>query len=473
MAKLLFLQNIEYEFLGPMYISAAVKRRHACELALGGGPEDFYGVMESFRPDVIAFSIMTGSHRWARETAKALKARYRTLSLFGGAHPTFFPEFVEEEGVDVICRGEGEDAVLDLLDALDAGGDISGIANLHVKTGGGITRNPVRPLRADLDEYPFPDRTLYRALGAVADRSVRNVITSRGCPFHCTFCFEDSIRLLYSGKGRHVRVRDQDKVLEELRGLKEAGEVRTVYFCDDVFGLDKRWLYGFLDRYKREIGLDFLCLARADIISANPDYARRLRDAGCRSVFFGIETGSETLRNKVLGKGVKDADIYKAAAMLHEAGITFRTYNIVGLPDETLEDALGTVRMNVRIKADYPWCSIFSPYPRTALTAYAQERGYLEKDFSPDAISSSFFIDSRLRMPDIRRLENLHKFFQTAVIWPWTLPLVKLLIKLPPNPLFNLWFGAVYFYIFLKSEKRSFFRTCVFALKNYGHLLKK
>ncbi|MEI7481110.1 MAG: radical SAM protein [Elusimicrobiota bacterium] len=473
MAKLLFLQNLEYEFLGPMYISSMVKARHECTLAVGAAAEDFAAVMETFKPDVVAFSIMTGSHRWALNIARILKEKYNVLTLFGGAHPTFFPEFIEEEGVDIICRGEGEAATLDLLDALDAGKDFSGIGNLYVKQKELISRNPVRPLDKELDAYPFPDRELYKALGLGTDRSVRNIITSRGCMFHCSFCFEDSIRELYKDKGQHVRVRSIEKVIEELRELKLKHNVKTVYFCDDVFGINRKWLYEFLDVYKKEIGLDFLCLVRADIMCSDENYAVKLKEAGCKSVFFGIESGSERLRNSVLNKNLKDKDIYEAARMLHKAGLPFRTYNIVGLPDETLEDAFNTVKMNIAIKADYPWCSIFSPYPRTALTLYAQQQGYLAKDFSPDAISGSFFIDSQLTIPDIRRIENLHKFFQTAVLAPWTLPLVRILIKFPPNLMFRLWFGIIYFYVFLKSEKRSFFKTLGFALKSYKHVLKK
>jgi anaerobic magnesium-protoporphyrin IX monomethyl ester cyclase len=473
MAKLLFLQNLEYEFLGPMYISSAVKKAHACTLALGRTEEDFFAVMESFKPDVVGFSIMTGSHGWALNIARALKKRYKFIALFGGAHPTFFPEFIDEDGVDVICRGEGEEAALELLNALDAKAEYAEIANLSVKRDGQVFRNEVRALNRDLDAFPFPDRNLYDALGPGADRGVRNIATSRGCPFHCTFCFEDSMREMYKGKGQYVRIREVGKVIEELRDLKDNHKAKTIFFCDDVFGLNRTWLLEFLEVYKKEIGLDFVCLARADIIRANEDYPARLKAAGCRSVFFGIETGSEALRNTVLKKNLKDSDIYAAAELLHKAALPFRTYNIVGLPDETLEDAFRTIEMNIRIKADYPWCSIFSPYPRTALTKYSQEKGYLKKDFSPDEISGSFFIDSKLQLPGIRRIENLQKFFQTAVLWPWTLPLIKLLIKLPPNPLFGLWFGAVYFHVFLKSENRSFFKTLGFALKNYKHLLKK
>ena len=474
MARLLFIQNLEYEFMGPMYISAVLKQAgHAVRLVAGKSFEEVKSAVDEFRPDVAAFPVMTGQHRWALDIGRQLKKACGLTTLYGGPHTTFFPEFIEEEGVDVICRGEGEDAVLELLDMMDAGKDITSIANLYVKSGGRIHKNGIRNLQADINSYPFCDRDLYEGLKHAPDTGVKNVITSRGCVFKCTFCFEESMKGLYKDKGRYVRFRSVAKVIEELHEVKSRYRPRTIYFCDDVFGINKKWLYEFLDIYKREIGLEFICLVRADIVAAEAEYSKRLYDAGGRVVFFGIETGSERLRNDVLRKQLSDEAIYKAAKNLHEAGIKFRTYNILCLPDETLADAYETVKMNVRIKADYPWCSIFSPYPRTELARYAVEKGYLSADFSPDDISQSFFIDSRLESKDIKKIENLHKFFQTAVLWPRTLPLVKLLVKLPPNILFRLWFGLVYFYVYVRSEQRDLYKTFVFALRNYKSLLMR
>jgi len=474
MSKLLFIQNLEYEFMGPMYISAVLKRAgHSVRLVAG---KDYGGVSEAvrdFRPDVAAFPVMTGQHRWALDIGRRLKRDHGVFTLYGGPHTTFFPEFIEEDGVDAICRGEGEDAVLELMDAMAAGRDFSGVANLSVKSGGAVRRNDIRCLRADVDSYPFCDRELYSGLPGAGPGGVKGVITSRGCVYKCTFCFEESMKALYRDKGRYVRFRSAGGVIEELKALKAGCAPRTIYFCDDVFGINKEWLYGFLDMYKKEIGLEFICLIRADVAASDAEYARRLYDAGCRVVFFGVETGSERLRNEVLKKGLSDAAIRRAAENLHAAGIRFRTYNILGLPDETLADAFRTVEMNVSIKADYPWCSIFSPYPRTELARYAAEKGYLSPDFSPDDIPQSFFISSGLLMKDIKRIENLHKFFQTAVLWPWTLPLVKALVRLPPNPLFRLWFGLVYFYCYVRSEKRGFYGTLFFALRNYRSVLTK
>ncbi len=474
MAKLLFLQNIDYEFLGPMYISSMLKKHgHECKLSLGNAIADFQETIEEFKPDIVGFSIMSGSHDWAKKIAGEVKKKYGIINIFGGAHPTFFQKFVEEPEVDYIVRGEGEEAMKEIMDCIDRNASFYHVPNLSFTVEEKITHNPLRNLAKNLDEYPFPDRVLYDDLNNSGNRKVRNIITSRGCPFHCTFCFEDAMREMYAGKGKYVRIRDIDSCIAECKRLIAETNTEIIYFADDVFGMKKQWLYDFLEVYKREVGVEFICLVRADIVASDPKYAFNLAEAGCRSVFFGIESGNEDLRNRVLDKQLTDEQILNAAKLLHEAGITFRTYNIVGLPDETLDDAYSTVELNIKIKADYPWCSIFSPFPGTELTDYAFNKGYLGKEFDFDTLDKSFFIKSKLNLPHKRELENLQKFFQTAVLWPWTFPIIKKLVKLPGNFIFNGWFGLVYFYLYIKSEKRSFWSTLWFALKNYHHVLSK
>lgn len=475
MSRLLFIQNLEYEFLGPMYISAMLKSHgHECEVTFGRDLGDISAAIDRFKPDRVGFSIMTGSHRWALNMAKSIKQEYDIQNIFGGAHPTFFPQFDSEtKVVDAFVRGEGEESVLELMDHIDKKKPVDTIPNLYYKTEDGFRPNALRSLRSDLDDYPFPDRSLYDTLHNRLDRTVRNVITSRGCPFHCSFCFEDAMRDLYTGKGKYVRIRRIEKVIEECLTLKAEHDVRVIYFADDVFGMNKKWLYEFLPIYKKEIGLDFVCLVRADIVASDDEYAFRLAEGGCRSVFFGIESGNEALRNLVLKKQLSDAHIIRAAKLLHQAGVQFRTYNMMGLPDETLEDAFSTISLNINIKTDYPWCSVFSPFPGTELSQYAQDRGYLPASFDPNELAQSFFLASDLNSPVSSKLENLQKFFQTAVLWPRSLPLIKILIKLPPNVLFKAWFGLIYFWVYIKSEKRRFWITLIFALKSFRHVLSK
>jgi len=474
MARLLFLQNLQYEFLGPMYIAAAARRRgHSCRLVIGNTVEEFHPAIEAFRPDLIGFSIMTGSHRWALNIAREAKRRYDLPNIFGGPHPTFFPKFLNEDGVDMIMKGEGEEAICEVLDAIDANKQVSSIKNLGFKRNDVSRVNDLRNLPGDLDVYPFPDRDLYRALDGKLDRSIQNVLTSRGCPFHCSFCFEDAMRDMYKGKGKYVRLRQISKVIEECVELKAKTNPRMIYFADDLFGMDKKWLYEFVEIFRKEVGLRFICLVRADIVASDPQYARKLADGGCENVFFGVESGNEALRNKVLVKKTTNQEIYDAARLLHDAGIKFRTYNIMGLPGETLADALSTVQINIDIKTDFPWCSIFSPIPGVALTDQAIEQGYLSPDFNTSDINQSFFLDNSLKLENKQEIQNLQKFFQTAVQFPWSFPLIKLLIRLPPNVFFRLWFGFMYFVNYVRSEKKSLLLTLKFAMKNWRYVLAK
>ncbi len=474
MAKLLFLQNMDYEFVGPMYLSSMLKPHgHQCDLSIGHKLEDFAQKIEEFKPDFVGFSIMSGSHSWALKMARAIKERFGIQNIFGGAHPTFFPKFVVEEGVDYMIRGEGEESLLEIMNLVDEKKDFSHVPNLSFCKEEKPVHNSLRNLANRLDDYPFPDRQLYAELISNGSGKVRNVITSRGCPFHCSFCFEDAMRELYDGKGKYVRIREIDEVIEECVKLKEETETEVIYFADDVFGMKRKWLYDFLEIYREKVGLEFICLVRADLVAADRDYAFNLAKAGCKSVFFGVESGNEDLRNQVLKKQLDNDQIIKAANLLHEAGITFRTYNILGLPDETLEDAFSTVELNIKIKADYPWCSIFSPFPGTELSEYAYAKGYLSPTFNVEELDKSFFLSSQLELPNIKEMQNLQKFFQTAVLWPWTFPLIKRIINLPPNFLFRAWFGLVYFYVYIRSEKRNFWETLKFALSNYKHVLVK
>ena len=103
---------------------------------------------------------------------------------------------------------------------------------------------------------------------------------------------------------------------------------------------------------------------------------------------------------------------------------------MVGIPDETLEQALETVSLNIRIKTDYPWCAIYQPYPRTPLAEYAISRGYLEQ-LEPDAFKPTFFEDSLLRMKDIKAIVRVQKLFYLAVVWPWSLPFARKMVQWP------------------------------------------
>ena len=160
MAKIVFLQRLYYEYGGPMILSAVLKNSgHSVNLLIGENANYFLNKIKDV--DVLAFSTMTGMHQWAIKIASEIKKEKDILTVFGGPHPTYFPEVIESSAVDVICLGEGEYPMLDIANAIDNREDLSHIQNLWVKKNGKIYKNAIRPLIENLDILPFPDRELY------------------------------------------------------------------------------------------------------------------------------------------------------------------------------------------------------------------------------------------------------------------------------------------------------------------------
>lgn len=471
MAKFAFVQNLSFEYLGVMYLSSLLKAKgHKVEVFIehGQGKERLISELVKYGPQIVGFSCTTGSHIWAKQVALCLKARLKScLIVFGGAHPTFFPEIINEEGVDIICRGEGEYALVELAEHIDRNADFRGILNLWVKAEGEITRNEVRPLIEHLDELPFPDRSLYISKYPFLKKSQKTFILARGCPFSCSYCFNHALKKIYHNKGSFVRYRSQDNVLAEMRQVKAEYSPRTMYIQDDTFGLNKPWAREFLLRYKKEVSLPFICLLRADLVDAQS--INDLKGSGCISAFFGIESGDENLRNLILKKRLTDEQIYKCAKLLKQEGIRFRTYNMFGLPGETLKEAFKTVELNIKIKTDYPWSSLFQPFPGTELGEYVKEHKMLMGE--GDCFEPSFFKKSAVKLEQRKEIENLHRLFFFAVKFPAILPLVRRAVKIKFNSLFNLLFLLGYFYSFKQSENLSFLETSRIGFHNVRNFI--
>jgi radical SAM superfamily enzyme YgiQ (UPF0313 family) len=474
MARIAFAQNILFEYLGLMYISSWLKSNgHECEMFIKlGSDESLAKDIIRYSPQVVAFPCLTGSHSWCLSLAKILKEKNpKLMTLFGGPHPTFYPGIINEPEVDVICRGEGEYALLDLANSLDKKENPSLTANLWVKDIDVVTQNEVRPLIPDLDKMPFPDRQLYYRKYPFLNISRKTFLTSRGCPYKCSFCFNHILQKIYQSKGTYLRRRTVKNVIEEINGVKRKYGLRTVYFQDDTFVLSRDWVMAFLEVYKKEVNLPFICLIRADL--TDEKLIGALKGAGCVKVYFGIESGDRELRNSLLQKNITDEMIIQTAGWLKKYRIGFRTYNMIGLPGETLNQAFKTVDLNVRIKTDYPWCSVYQPYPETELGAYALEQGML--NCSCDKIRPSFFKDSILRSPWKKELLNLQKLFFYAVKFPRLKNLIKKAITFPPNFLFDLLFLCGNACAYAGSERlrlNEFFLFGFYNLKNFFTQIK-
>jgi anaerobic magnesium-protoporphyrin IX monomethyl ester cyclase len=438
MAKILFVQNLPFEYVGPMSISAVLKERgHQCRLVIVGDDRRYLETIAEYNPDLIGFSTMTGPHRWVLKIAEEIKGRFTAPIILGGPHPTFFPEIIRETSVDMICLGEGEFAVLDVADRMDRGEDYSSVQNLWVKKDGRVIQNGLRPLIDNLDALPFPDRALYDHCAILRAVPAMKFLTGRGCPYRCTFCFNHKFNELYRGLGRVVRKRSVASLVEEIQKTAKKYGLRLIRFPDDTFSGNRRWLLEFLRKYKDEVRLPFTALAHANEL--DEETIRSLKSAGCLNIYFGVETGNEGLRNHVLNKNLTNRRIMETARLLRKHRLKFGTYNMFGIPQESLASAFETIAFNRKLKPNYTINNIFQPYPRTEIADLAAAQGLIDPQTEYlDTMNEG----SLLRLKEIDRIVNLCRFATLAISFPILTPLIKGLIRLPPNRVFKIIFDV-------------------------------
>lgn len=441
--------------MGIMCLIANVKRHgHESDLYLTNLEPNLFKAVADYKPDVIGFSVTSGSEPYYLELIRRLRKHASFVSIMGGPHPTFFPEIIEAPEVDIICRGEGDQALVELLDKMQAGADYSAIPNLWVKKDGQVVKNPMRPLVHDLDSLPFPDRDSFLKYYAYAHSSVKHFLAGRGCPYDCTYCFNHMLKKLYreeAGESRYCRMRSVENVIQELESVRKRYPLKIVYFHDDLFIMNRAWLKEFAETYSRRVGLPMICYVRANLV--NEDVVQALKKANCITIAMGIESGNEALRKQVLHREMSNAKILEAAGLFHKYGISIMTQNMVGLPDETIENAYETIRLNAQVKPAYAWASIFQPYPRTALYHYCVEKGYLSPSHQQHA---SYQVESPINTGRTKReFENLHKFFSLCIEKPSLIPLSRRLIRWPGNLVFNLIYRAFKGYTHIFRLKMS------------------
>jgi anaerobic magnesium-protoporphyrin IX monomethyl ester cyclase len=451
MTKVLFVQEFAQFYIGIAYIHAVLKKEgHDCDVLIANLEKDLLKEIKIRKPDILAFSVITGTQKWYLDIAKRAKRATKCNVVFGGPHPTIFTKVLTNPQVDYICIGEGEYPMLDLANRLQNSERTDNIPNLWCKKGKRVIKNEVRPLIGNLDELPFPDRDMYKKYPLMRNHNSRMFITTRGCPYACSFCINPTLKSIYAGKGCYVRRRSVENVIAELIEVKKKYGLKYVQFQDDTFVLNKKWLLEFLKEYKRKIDVPFVCLARANLL--DEQVVRALKASKCTLIAFGVETGNENLRNNLLKKTLSNADIIRCAKLLKKYKLKFRTYNMLGLPDETLENAFETLQLNALIKTDYPWCSIFQPYPGTELGEYSLKQGYLGSDFDPDDVPPYYSKSIMKNKEDINQIINLQRFFIIGIKFPFLIPLIKKLIKLPPNIFYNFIFMMSYGYTIVVSE---------------------
>lgn len=360
-----------YPSLGLGYIAAVLEQEgHEVKLVdMGLRPETtIEAEMEAvyaFRPDLVGFTSMSTSHHSVERAAALLKEKLGCTTVIGGPHATTLPRLtLADPNFDFLILGEGEEPTRAFVRALAAGrADYARILGLGYKTKDGeLHINPEAPLIANLDDLPYPARHLfdlsaYPLFDPDGGRMI-TVLSSRGCPYNCSFCFKGIV-------GRTYRHRSPDNVIDELQQCIERYGTRSFYFIDDLFTIDVHRLEAFCRRVI-EVGLKirWQCLARVDRVTL--PILQLMYQAGCREVHYGVESGNLDVL-KATAKHINLAQVHQAAVWTDESGIRGKGYFILGLPGDneaTIED---TIHFAESLPLDEAMFSIATPFPGTRL----------------------------------------------------------------------------------------------------------
>ena len=348
-------------------------------IALGYGLNDLARELKAFDPDIVGLTATTPSIYKAYEVARLAKELLPNCTVvLGGPHASFMSVEVLEEcpHVDVVVRGEGELTFCDLVNRLARGLGPGGVRGITYREGGVVKWEEPRPLIKDIDVIPWPayhelpmDKYQFEGLRFGA------MLTSRGCPYKCIFCASSKLM------GKVWRGRKAEDVVEEARFLMDKFGIREVEFLDDTFTLNMKRARQIADLMVKEgLDLSWSCSSRANTM--NEELARSLRRAGCHSIYLGVESAWQKTLN-FLKKGITVRQVVDAFKAIKKADLNVVATFILGIPCETGEMMLNTIRFAKKMKPTLAQFTIFTPYPGTeAYEQAVRENALLTHDWS-------------------------------------------------------------------------------------------
>ena len=375
---------------------AAVLEKNGYEVTVVDCPplnmtyEDLKREIVSFEPDIVGITSVTVTFSSALQAARVIKESYpKALIVLGGPHVTVLDEqaLSEHPETDVVVRGEGEQTMLELVDLVSESNlkNLDKVAGITFRKNGRIVHTPDRPFIENLDEMPYPaykyfPLTKYRYFGKL----ILPIISSRGCPFQCTFCLAPRMA------GKRFRARSPKSVVDELEWLRDTYKADAFTFHDETFTYDKKRVFEICEEIKgRNIGLPWDCSTRVDQVSR--ELLSAMRDANCQLVSFGVESGSQKILN-AMKKGTTVERNEKAIRWAKEVGLSVSVSVIIGYPGETADTLKQTMDFIRRTKPDSVLISLATPYPGIELSDLMKDVGWeVCEDWSRCDMQTSVF----------------------------------------------------------------------------------
>jgi len=327
-------------------------------------------ITKTSNSEIIALTAMTPTINIVMDIAKRIKeVNSDSKIIVGGPHATILPTDVLNKcsDIDVIVSGEGENTLLELVTKIENGEDINTVQGIAYRDNGKIKQTPPRTLIEDLDSLPFLAYHLlpfdkYRLHPPHGKRSpFMAMLTSRGCPYDCTFCSKSVF-------GSTCRYQSPKRIVNEIEYLYERFNVKEIAFYDDIFTLNKKRVYEFLNELKkRNLDIAWTCEARVNLV--NRELLCEMQKSGCYMVSFGIESGNQQILDS-LSKNITIQQIRDAVGATHNAGIEGVGYFMIGSPGETPDTIRDTIDFAKSLPLDYVQFSIATPFPGTKFFDY-------------------------------------------------------------------------------------------------------
>lgn len=350
----------------------------------------FVKLITELKPDLIGFSVLSPYVSIAKRLTEICRKNSSSFIIWGGIHPTISPDESIKDA-DIICVGEGEEALKELVVHLRDGTDFSSTKNLWINTGRDIIQNPMRPLVQDLDSLPFPSygrdsfyfiekNTLKRQDQTLRDKQVW-IQSSRGCPYKCAYCVNSLLHPLFSDLGPYTRRRSVASIIKEVEEQLQLSHKSKnyVYFVDEVFGNNKVWLDQFVQSYKEKIALPFFVEYNPKMLNAS--MLDRLVSAGIDTINIGVQSCSDHIRNTIFHRPGTNSNIVSLAQQIHERGIKIQYDLILDNPYETEQTLTEGIQLLLQLPKPLSF-HLFSLqyFPGYPFTQKAIEDGYAKPE---------------------------------------------------------------------------------------------
>lgn len=349
--------------------------------------EEFINAIKKESPDILAFSVVTNQWNYAKQLAAWAKESLSVPIVCGGVHALVSGREILETGLfDYIFRGESEDAFLEFVEKLSRGKPIDDVSNLGLITKGIIKINPVGPL-PDLEHLPFKDYTIMDFQKLIdAKKGWVGLMTSRGCPFACTYCFNHKMVSAYRHdlnctfkELNYIRRLRVDQIINDIQYLlKNFQRINTIIFDDDIFTFDKAYIKEFCREYKKICNIPFVVNAHVKMF--DEELAADLKSANCIVVKFGVESGSEKIRKSILNRHMTNEEIIRAIHIVNKAGMHSSVFVIIGFPHETKENLYETLQLLGEARPGRFRWTFFFPYPGTKAHEISLEGGFINAE---------------------------------------------------------------------------------------------